>query len=397
MKIGIITFWWSDENYGQQLQVYALNKYLKNQGHEPFLIRYYMNPDLASVSFWRKITKIFNPIKLIRYICSKVKLKLVEKQNRFHPRYFNDFRNETIQQSRIYNSYEELKNDLPDADCYIVGSDQVWNPACTTHDFKNRNRVLQSFFLDFVPDSIPRLAYAASFGTINFPKEWLDFVTPMLQKFSFISVREKSGVMICNNCMRTSEKMHDNVHWVCDPTLLLSSLDYRTLYKLYQAKDRSQHLYVKDHSEERYILLYYVDNGGEFNIDAVYDFAKEKGLNVYYITANGYIDKYSKIFPNVPQWLELVDHATYVITNSFHCCVFSIIFHKQFCAIPLNGKNGGMNDRLNSLFEICRMKPRLVYLKDRSIDFSILDEVYDSRIDTSGGKILNTYLSHIGI
>ena len=127
----------------------------------------------------------------------------------------------------------------------------------------------------------------------------------------------------------------------------------------------------------KYLVLYAVNNDSKFDIQAVYDFAKSKNLEVVYITGNGTIDKYPKFFATIPEWLYLIDNAEYVITNSFHCCVFSILFHKQFAALALNGKNAGMNSRLDSLFKRCQIEPRLIYTKD----FSVMDKPYIPNFD----------------
>ncbi len=71
MKIGIMTFWWSEDNYGQLLQCYALQKYLRDQGHDPFLIRYDPRGDYAPTPLYRKLLKALNPVKLARYLSLK--------------------------------------------------------------------------------------------------------------------------------------------------------------------------------------------------------------------------------------------------------------------------------------------------------------------------------------
>lgn len=101
-----------------------------------------------------------------------------------------------------------------------------------------------------------------------------------------------------------------------------------------------------------YVLLYYLDNGGKFDKKSVFQFAQERNLDVRYISANMNMDAYEKTYATIPEWLYLVDNAQYVITNSFHCCVFSILFGKQFGAIKLTGNQSEMNARLQSLFEI---------------------------------------------
>ena len=107
--------------------------------------------------------------------------------------------------------------------------------------------------------------------------------------------------------------------------------------------------------------------------EKVYDFAAQKNLEVVYVTGNSKIDKYKKTFATIPQWLSLIDNAEYVVTNSFHCCVFSLIFAKNFAAVPLTKTMAGMNSRIETLCEIFGIKPRWV-TSEFSDDFSVLEE-----------------------
>lgn len=125
-------------------------------------------------------------------------------------------------------------------------------------------------------------------------------------------------------------------------------------------------------SQKPYVLFYYLDNGGKFDKKSVFRFAQERNLDVRYISANMNMDAYEKTYATIPEWLFLVDNAQYVITNSFHCCVFSILFRKQFGAIALTGTYSGMNSRLQSLFEMTGCGER--YLKDDN--FSVLGTNY---------------------
>ena len=137
-----------------------------------------------------------------------------------------------------------------------------------------------------------------------------------------------------------------------------------------------------------YILFYYLNNGSNFNIKALYDFAKERNLEVKYVSGNSNIDKYKKIYPTNDEWLKLIDEAEYVVTDSFHGSVFSILFNKQFATMELKGKNCGMNERLNSLFELSHISPRFIKDCDTNPDFSILDYTYNAEINNGGGEIL---------
>jgi hypothetical protein len=350
MKIGIMTFWWSEDNYGQILQCYALQKYLRDAGHDAYLIRYDPCNDTKTL-LWIKIVKAFNPVKLINFLLLKIKIILLEKERKEYPRYFDDFRNKYIKYSeKIYNSYRELVHDQSDADVYIVGSDQVWNPdllACKKTDLK-----IRSYFLDFGKSVTRKIAYAASFGKENVDDSFIQKITPLLNQFSYIGVREKSGLDICQRCGI------NDAEWVADPTMLLKADAYRVLYINEMVKK----------PEKPYCLLYMLSNKNGFQIKEVYDWAKKKNLQIVYISGNSQHDRYKKEYATIPQWLGLIDCADYVITNSFHCSVFSLKFQKRFGVVPLTGNVSGMNSRLISLFDLFNLEQRFI-----NSDLSILD------------------------
>ena len=358
MKIGIMTFWWSNDNYGQVLQCYALQKYLMDLGHDVFLIRYNYNSDLyksPKSPFYKKCLKAINPILLFRYFINKKKQLAIVIEGKKNDRQFENFRKRYINSSEnYYNTFLELKNSPPVADIYIVGSDQVWNWKYLDAP---RSVSYRPMFLDFGAERIKRIAYAASWGVSEIPDELKNKIKPLLSKFNYIGVRELIGIDLCKQCGRS------DAEWVCDPTLLITSDVYRKLYNENEIRK----------PKEKYLLLYMLNNDTDFSIQYVYDFAYKKGLRVIYITGNGVIDQREKFFATIPEWLYLVDNAEYIITNSFHCCVFSTIFHKQFGAIPLSGLQVGMNSRFESLFELIGTGNRFI----SSTDFHVLEKKYE--------------------
>lgn len=119
---------------------------------------------------------------------------------------------------------------------------------------------------------------------------------------------------------------------VPDPTLLLSVHDYSSI--------AAPCLYSQD-----YLLLYLLGNEIDFDVAEVYAWARSRHIEVKYVASQGRQDAYDKIYPNVDEWLSLIRNARYVVTNSFHGMVFSIIFNKPFVVIPLAGSFTRMNDR----------------------------------------------------
>jgi hypothetical protein len=356
MKIGIMTFWRSSDNYGQLLQCYALQKYLRDAGHYAYLIRYDPRNDYLKTSFWENILKTFNPVKLSRFIYHKLRKYIIygniEKTNSL--RKFAGFREQHIKQSeKIYYSYHELRENPPEADVYISGSDQIWNPDWIL--FENTSSQVKAYFLDFGDTKKKRIAYAASFGKESVSDDFMQEITPLLKKFDYVSVRERSGLDICRQCGVKAE-------WVPDPALLLSVNDYRAL---------CVHETISN-IEKPYCFLYMLSNACAFPVKAVYDWAERKNLEIIYVSGNSQHDRYKKVYATIPEWLYLIDSAEYVITNSFHCSLFSLIFQKRLGVIPLTGIHIGMNSRFDSLFEMFEVKQRYI---DNS--FEVLDTDID--------------------
>lgn len=353
MKIGILTFWWSEDNYGQLMQCYALQKYLRDAGHEAFLIRYRWEKDVKD-SFTNRLLKATNPQKIINHIKYKLYKRTVNKEYSLNNRKFSDFRSKYINYTdKIYYSYDDLKRNPPKADIYIVGSDQVWRFGHRA--LKRDMKKLHAYFLDFGEATTKRLSYAASWGITELKDDFIKEISPLLQKFEYVSVRERSGLSICEKCGITQAE------WVPDPTMLIDAEIYRNIYRESEIRKPLK----------PYLLLYMLNNDCDFEITKVYDFANSQDLDVVYVTGNGVIDKYDKYFATIPEWLYLIDNARYIITNSFHCCVFSTLFEKQYAAVPLTGIHVGMNSRLDSLFERFGIESR--YLDN---DFQILFNRY---------------------
>lgn len=357
MKIGIMTFWWSNDNYGQLLQCYALQKFLIKKGHDVFTIKY--DPIKDSQTPMRfKLLKVFNIKKVIHVIKMQINKRKIQKEQLSHDRGFSYFREKYLCFSeKTYYNYRDLELQPPKADIYIVGSDQVWN--FTLRDFHTVRNLIHAYMLDFGEDTTKKLSYAASWGTSRNKKNIINEVSPLLKRFSYVSVREQSGIRLCEECGVS------NVDWTPDPTMLLEAEDYRKLYRIECNK-------IKD---KPFLFLYMLNNTCDFDIDNVYKFAKGKGLNVIYVTGNGVVDNKEKEYASIPEWLWLIDNAEFIITNSFHCAVFSTLFNKQYGVIRLTGKFTGMNKRLESLFSRFDIKERYI----TNNDFSVLETFYNPK------------------
>jgi hypothetical protein len=344
MKIGIMTVWTTKNNYGCILQCYALQQYLLSIGHDAYLIRY-----VPAKSLLVKVKRVIqvSPFQLLRLI----RLRISENHGRDNlKRRFNVFRNEFIKQSEKVYTYQDLIKTPPDADVYIVGSDQVWNFRRQSLD-EVRYDTLRAYFLDFGDHHIKRIAYAASFGKENLNNEFIQEIAPILKKFDYISVREKSGLAICRQCGI------DNAEWAPDPTMLLKPNQYRLLYSEVKIKTPSK----------PYCFIYMLRDNLNFSVKRACDWAKSRDLEVVFVPVDSFYKGCTRHFPTINEWLFLLDNADCVITDSFHASVFSLLFRKKFGVIPYSGVD--VNSRFISLFDQFDIKPRFV-----DNDISIMDE-----------------------
>lgn len=372
MRIGIITYWTSDDNYGQQLQCYALQKYLISQGHDAFLIRYTGENAISLLSKIKNnlsISKIFyrftreHKMEKKRALYEN-KLRQINKEKNVKRR-FEEFRKDNLRMSeKIYTSIEELRNDSPVADAYICGSDQVWNnPLNSTNT--------AAWFLSFGDQQVKRISYAASIGR-ELEKKELKRFKALLDGFDAISVREISSL---NLCIRLGL---ENVQIVTDPTLLLPANDY------HQLADTS----LLPSSESPYMFLYLINIFSEKEIywDMVRAYLNDRNLALRVVCSSGYIQSreivpgVSNIQASIPEWLAFIKNSACVVTTSFHGIVFCIKMHRPFLAVLLTNTYSGGNDRLTSLLNAldlgsCIFNPLLSFDKqmEQEIDWYKVD------------------------
>lgn len=336
MKIGIVTYWWSNDNYGQLLQCWALQFHLKREGYEPFLIRYAHSYRPTWKRLIRKTVKILLIYPLIKWWRKRGERQLLRKiESKNTARQFEDFRQNYINCSnKDYRYLKQLKANPPEAEVYIVGSDQVWAPVLL------RSKENWGFWLDFGSVNTRRIAYAASFGTDCCPSDLKNILRKQLQRFDAISVREESGVDICREAGK--EAIH-----VVDPTLLLRRGDYQSFLEKEPVKSIP------------YIFIYSINiaKSEEVEYQELQEIAQTRHLSIKVTISSGYIpgcelfENVEYIYATIPQWLSLIKNAELVVTTSFHGIVFCIQFHKPFVYFPLKGKFAKSNSRVINLLE----------------------------------------------
>lgn len=322
MKIGILTVPFNN-NYGGFLQAFALKSVLIGMGHEVFFINRRRN---------RTVT-----IRGIIVIILRALHLLEDKQKRIS-RFTDIFQKKYLfPYTRKYYSSNDLKKCLKyKFDCVIVGSDQIWRYWY----FKDW---IDDFFCNFLEGTnIPHFSYAASMGTdeMDYPQDKIDICSKLLKDFKAISVREETSVKLLKDFFDV-----ENAQLVLDPTFLLDKQVYVNLFKKEYAKP-----------SKPYIFTYILDDSKEIH-ESIEEFSRQKNMPVLNIKAQtGDISTLDVIEP-VEKWLSAIYYADYVITDSFHGTVFSLIFNKQF--IVYGNVQRGLS-RMQDLLNRVELADRLV-------------------------------------
>lgn len=361
-KIGVYTFDFTSDNYGQVLQYLATQEYLKTLGHQATLLSMQgRRPTLSSKVRWmlRRIARKLCGIAILKSgskdkdnIAPEIDEKkalfaqwaaCTQRQEQEAPRHFEDFRNQFFSRQKGY--YETFCESGYDA--YCVGSDQTWSYMGYDNMF------------GWTPDKAKRFTLAASLGHSKYTDNQISGVEKYLHRFDFVTVREDNGLEFCRRAG------YQRVSKVLDPTFLLPSVEY----------DK----YAEEiNTEKPYIFVYLL--GGEISISmsGILQKCETLGYDVKYVESQGRDEAVEKIPATVGQWLGLMRKASYVLTNSFHGLAFSLIYHKPMIVFPLVGIMKDMNGRIEDLSKQMGIEER-VY----DNDFSVLSHPVDwERIDS---------------
>lgn len=342
MKIGILTQPLHN-NYGGLLQAYALQTKLKHLGHDALILdRHYPQPSRFQrykSGAKRLVLKYVdgNPdVEVFPFQPSLDQLDIISRESR-------KFVRQHIKKTSNLYSTEELKREIiaHHFDAYIVGSDQVWRLEYSP--------CISNYFLDFLKDapSVKRIAYAASFGVDHwhFKPITTQECKRLAQKFDAISVREASGVDLCKQYLEI-----DAIH-VLDPTMLLDPDDYRALVLAAGEPKSTGNLmtYILDPTAEKTSVVRQVASALELQTFTVMPPKKLKRETQACIE--------ECVFPPVTRWLRGYMDAKFVVADSFHGCVFAILFNIPFIAIG-NQQRG--IDRFVSLLRQFNLRNRLI-------------------------------------
>lgn len=340
-KIATITFHHA-YNFGSVLQTYALQEVIKKIANECGkevdykIIDFY--PDIQE-----ELYNIFKPANNWRNIVKNmIALPYVWKLKKKNEK-FEKFLTEYCNLTSRYRNIDELKKKLPLADCYISGSDQIWNVRSL--DFSD------VYYYSFLPEGAKRISYAASLGPlkIDWKQYASEYIKSLVEKYSFISVRESGS----RENLEAITSIECEIH--IDPTLLLSADTWRKV----QSK--------VNYNSGQYILLYCLEPTKE-QLDMANAISKKLKLPILalrYNNKNDVFNNFVKKYDSGPEdFLSYIDHAALVLSSSFHGTAFSLVYHKPFYVFHGMNDNRisailkaiGMTDRsLNSLEEISKV------------------------------------------
>ena len=369
MRTATIT-WITYNNYGTELQAYALQQYIKRLGIENEIISdrniVYKTQEICSnepvdkieqnvatenkqifLKFAHRVKKyLFHPIKIIKIISNiwydKKKYELIQCYNDSQ-KLFKAFKDEYL--NIVYGlSREDMATLDQMYDVFICGSDQIWSVFKQNFD--------GFFFLDFAKGK--KISYAPSIGTEKIEQEYMDKIVGWLNDFSSISVREK------RTSEQLTEALHRNVEWVVDPTLL------------HNTKFWSDFCIDVVPPKKKYLLCYFLNNNEwYFNYAAM--LAKHLHLHLLLIPSSFEFTNKKECYsrPVGPkEFVSLFKHADFVLTDSYHGTIFSLLFEKNFIHLKrfLDEDPICQNIRVHSLFEKINLSDHIVEKKFFTID-----------------------------
>lgn len=325
-------------NYGALLQYYALEKALNKEGIAAYWLRYCIQEEYSIKNRLKKVLK-----KCLAFRVQKcVDKTLVE---------FKDFLNKYCNLStEIYMLENELESNLPQADVYITGSDQVWGG------------VLMPNYLCFVPDRKVKCSYAASFGKAKIENKHKNTIVPWVKRLDLVSVREYSAIDICRD-------MGVEATQVLDPTLLIDAEAYPV--------DKIEN------STEVFCYFLNISSNAQVYWDCVKTWAKDFGLSLGVActeTTYKYFTEDEQQFLGPKKWLSRYANSKYILTNTFHGTVFAIIFNKPFLVFEQSGKSGKQNERIYSLLNCFNLKDR-IYNPDGDLNIQMDKEINWSKVN----------------
>ena len=361
MKVALLSFH-NAYNYGAALQAYALQEATEELGVQSEYINYVNEHRRTAYDMNCQFREAIQKKNYARAVRVLLGTPFIKSRGAKFKRFYREFLRKT---EKIYHCSSEAQelNDLYDK--FIVGSDQVWNTENNGED--------TAYLLDFIQDPMKKVSYSSSFGMSRIPERFQEKYRQCIMQIGRLAVRENAGVKI------VKELTGREAHLVLDPVFLVDAEQWN---KLCGPEKRLRKKYV----------FFYTNNGGQIKdfISTGYSM-KEVHSHILssYVTPKDFLKPSVKVrvsmSPN--DFLREIASAELVVTASFHCLAFAILYHKPFCVI-LTG-NRGKDERLLNLLEITGLKSRIITADttaeqiNETIDFSRVDQLLKPYLDYS--------------
>lgn len=347
MKIGLLSYH-RNYNYGWNLQCYALMTVLKSMGHEVTLI------DKMKFSNRSLLKRLKSACARILHLNRGKSYEDVQKERGANIAPFFD--NHIFPRTYCIKNQKGYRK-LPRFDALVVGSDQVWR--------KKLVNPLADYFFNFIDYPAILISYAASFGVdyAEYSDEEINRCGKLIERFKAVSVREKSGVKL----------IKDVYKWRCnpivmpDPTLLLSRNDYEKISGVSMGQTSGLFCYILDMTDDKEKVI-------------------EKISTIYSLQPKIISLDEEKAYPSVEEWLQSFRDSDFVFTDSFHGCVFSLIFRKPFIAYG-NAKRGIA--RFVSLLDSFGLRERLIESSSdmERMDMQSIKNINKEHLDAVQGEL----------
>lgn len=348
-NIGILTFHFS-ENYGAALQAYALRQWLIKNGHRVDFIPYHPVhvEDGGRMSIPKSREDVISNLKAVYLAISKINSKYLVNQDRF--RRFSRFQKHHLGLSgsrlKIRSEVEEYSKTFTHLIC---GSDQIWSPS-------KQFGIDPVYFLDFrVARGVRKISYAPSFGSLEISENHWHTIEYAIKKLDSLSVREESAAKLIK-CRTDLDPFV-----VPDPAILLG--EYSDL--LNSADDCRPDSSRGNH--DGHIFSYCLrSSAGVSEVSQLVAQARNLRVLSPFNPHRRWREVGTTVYPGPSEWVRLLRESEFVVTNSFHGVVFSLIFNRDFVAFKLPGQKESISDRLVDLLKQVGLSERLVAPNDIS-------------------------------
>lgn len=349
-KIGIAAVTYKD-NFGSALQTYATQYTLEKLGYEARIFEINgVHRGIMVKKLFYYAGRLFDPVEakyLFANLTSRSRKQVSVSTDQFaqemkerHQMYV-DFNKKWNKMLPTVNGWQGLRKQASEMDAVVVGSDQLWRPS---------NIVGCYYTLEFVPDEVKKVSFSTSFGVPNLPSRLHKHAKKYLSRIDYISVREDSGAEIVKKESGREAKV------VCDPTMMLTAEEWMHIQD------------AKPFAEGKYILMYLMGDN-PYQREFVKKLREVTGCRVIGLLHGAtYISYDEEVVDEKPfnvgpsEFVNLIRYAQYVCTDSFHCCVFSILNSTKFFVFRRwpDGSKFSANDRLYTLLNFTGLERRML-------------------------------------